>query len=98
MNTSTKLGVMVLTLVLVGTALPAQPLQRKLDKPVRLNLRNTPLPAVFEALKRQTDVPFEINYDTYRALPYGEDTRLDVTLPGQSLRDTLTKMLVGGII
>jgi len=68
-------------------------LQRKLDKPVRLNLRNTPLPAVFQALSHQSGVMFEVAPDTYQFLPYGEDTRLDVTLPGQSLRDTLSKML-----
>jgi hypothetical protein len=68
-------------------------LQRNLDKPVKLNLRNTPLPAVFQALSRQSGVPFDVTTDTYQFLPYGRDTRLDVTLPGQSLRETLTKML-----
>lgn len=68
-------------------------LQRKLDNPIKLTQRNTPLPAVFQALAHQSGVMFEVAPDTYQFLPYGEDTRLDVTLPGQSLRDTLTKML-----
>ncbi|MBN1942691.1 MAG: hypothetical protein JW849_05285 [Phycisphaerae bacterium] len=97
MNTSTRLGLAVLTGMLIGSAALAQDgggaLQRKLDEPVRLNLRNTPLPAVFAALSRQSGVRFDVLPDTYRFLPYGEDTRLDVSLPGQSLRETLSNML-----
>ncbi|MBN1553516.1 MAG: hypothetical protein JXA11_02135 [Phycisphaerae bacterium] len=68
-------------------------LQRKLDNPVRLTKRDTPLSLVFAALSAQSGVKFDVSPDTYRFLPYGQDTRLDVNLPGQSLRDTLTKML-----
>lgn len=79
-----------------GSAVQAQDggtLQRKLDAPVRLTLQNTPLPGVFQALSHQSGVPIEVSPDTYDFLPYGQDTRLDVSLPGQPLRNTLTNML-----
>jgi len=68
-------------------------LQMKLDKPVTLTLRDEPIVKVFDKLSRAAGVDFEISAATLKFLPYGRATRLNVSIPGVTLRLALSQML-----
>ncbi|RKY26081.1 MAG: hypothetical protein DRP83_05105 [Planctomycetota bacterium] len=68
-------------------------LQMKLDKPVTLTLRDEPIIKVFDKLSRSAGVDFEISAATLKFLPYGRATRLNVSIPGVTLRLALSQML-----
>jgi hypothetical protein len=68
-------------------------LQQKLDKPATISLTDKPIGETFAALSQRTGVAFEIDPDTLAALPYGDQTRLDVSLKAISLRSALPAML-----
>ncbi len=69
--------------------------QRALDKPILLDLAITdaPIHDVFSRISSTTGVKFIIDEDTLKCLPYGDQTRLTVTLKNVTLRNALTPML-----
>jgi len=71
----------------------AADLQRALDKPVSLTVSDAPIGDVFARLTAATGVKFEIDPQTFARLPYGEQTRLAVTLKNVTLRKALSPML-----
>jgi len=71
----------------------AADLQRALDQPVNLTVKDTTIAQVFEELQSQTKVQFVVTPETYEFLPYGQQTRLDVTLKNVTLRKALGPML-----
>ena len=68
-------------------------LQRALDQPVNLEVADAPIDEVFQRLQKATGVKFVIDPDTMDFLPYGNQTRLAVTLKSVVLRKALTPML-----
>ncbi|HUU59624.1 MAG TPA: hypothetical protein VMZ50_08775 [Phycisphaerae bacterium] len=68
-------------------------LQQALDKPVNVSIPDAPVGDVFSELTKQTGVRFEIDPMTLDLLPYGEQTRLKVTLKNITLRKALSRML-----
>lgn len=68
-------------------------LQMKLDKPVKLTLTDKPIGEVFDKLGRVTQIDFKISPDTLEFLPYGRETRLNITIPDVTLRSALSQIL-----
>lgn len=68
-------------------------LQRNLDKPVKLEVTDLPIGEVFDKLSKESGVKFILDPDTLVYLPYGNQTRLAVTLKNITLRNALTPML-----
>jgi hypothetical protein len=68
-------------------------LQRNLDRPVKLSVANLTIGEVFEKLSAETGVRFILDSETLAYLPYGNQTRLAVTIPGVTLRNALSPML-----
>jgi hypothetical protein len=68
-------------------------LQKRLDAPVTQTIKDKPIGDVFAALSKATGVKFVIDPDTPAYLPYGGQTRLDVTLKDVTLRNALPAML-----
>lgn len=62
---------------------------RVLDAPVKLDLRETPLPEVLTSITDLTGVPFFVDDATYALLPYGRQTPISVTVSATPLRQTL---------
>ena len=67
--------------------------QQALDKPVELDVADAPIGEVFDELQASTGVNFIIDEDTLEYLPYGDQTRLAVTLRHVTLRKALSPML-----
>jgi hypothetical protein len=90
------ISAVVLVATLAGFA-PAQTsgpsIQQALDRPVELTLAATPINEVFAKLSAASGVKFIIDLSTIEALPYGEQTRLAVTLKNVTLRRALSPML-----
>ena len=61
----------------------------QLDKLVKLQLDNTPLPQVLTTIEKQTGVPVGVSDDVYATLPWGTHTPITATVEGLSLRDAL---------
>ena len=61
-------------------------LQKALDKPVDLNIADAPVKEVFARLAKATGVRFVIDPLALARLPYGEQTRVAVRIPGMTLR------------
>ena len=74
-------------------AQPAGGLQQALDRPVNLTVADAPIGEVFNRLTKDSGVRFIIDPDTLESLPYGDQTRLAVTLKNVTLRNALTPML-----
>lgn len=68
-------------------------LQMKLDRPVKLKLTDKPIGEVFDKLSRVTQIDFKISPDTLEFLPYGAETRLNITIPDVTLRSALSQIL-----
>ena len=68
-------------------------LQKALDKPVDLNITDAPVKEVFARLAKATGVRFAIDPLALERLPYGEQTRVAVRIPGMTLRKALSPML-----
>lgn len=62
----------------------------QLDKQIKLELANTPLPRVLTAIEEQTGVPVRVSDDVYGTLPWGEQTPITATIQGMTLRDALS--------
>lgn len=68
-------------------------LQKALDKPVDLNIADAPVKEVFARLTKASGVRFVIDPLALARLPYGEQTRVAVRIPGMTLRKALSPML-----
>ena len=68
-------------------------LQQALDRPIDLSVSDAPIGEVFNKLSKASGVKFVIAPVTLESLPYGDRTRLDVTLKNVTLRKALTPML-----
>jgi len=68
-------------------------IQQNLDKSVNVTITDQPIREVFERLEDATGAKFTIDADTFERLPYGEQTRLRVTLKNITLRNALSPML-----
>ncbi len=68
-------------------------LQMRLDKPVKLTVTDKPIGEVFDKLGRVSQVDFKISPDTLEFLPYGSETRLNITIPDVTLRSALSQVL-----
>ncbi len=68
-------------------------LQRALDRPVSFTVTGTPIGEVFERLGKASGVKFIVDAQTIGCLPYGSQTRLDVTLKEITLRNALSQLL-----
>jgi hypothetical protein len=68
-------------------------LQKALDSPVDFAVTDAPIAGVFARLGKATGVKFVIDDDTLAALPYGSQTRLDVTMKRVRLRNGLDRLL-----
>lgn len=84
-------------LAVMARAAPGQgdsiQLQRALDVPVELELADARIGEVFDKLHQVTGVKFVIDADAMDFLPYGDQTRLAVTLKNITLRKALWPML-----
>ena len=67
--------------------------QQRLDAPVKFAAKNLTIGEVFRQLSTASGVSCEIVPETLALLPYGEKTRLTVTIPGVSLRKALSQLL-----
>ncbi len=89
--------VMLLAVAVFAGVVAAEPdsaeLQKRLDAPVTQTIKDKPIGEVFAALSKATGVKFVIAPDTPASLPYGGQTRLDVTLKDVTLRNALPAML-----
>ena len=61
----------------------------QLDKLVKLDLSNTPLPQVLKKIESETGVPVRATDDVYATLPWGEQTPITASVEGLTLRDAL---------
>lgn len=68
-------------------------LQRALDRPVSMTVADAPIGKVFETLGKISGIRFVIDPDSFACLPYGDQTRLAVTLERVTLRKALTPIL-----
>lgn len=66
----------------------------QLDKLVKLDLSNTPLPQVLKKIEIETGVPVRVSDDVYATLPWGEQTPITASVAGITLRDALTAISV----
>lgn len=89
--------VMTGVLLLSGGSLWAQMsagmLEKQLDTPVTFEVRDKPIGEVFAKLSRESNVRFIVQPDTLAALPYGEQTRMDLRVPNVTLRKALPQIL-----
>ncbi len=82
--------------LLVGLSAPALAsvdVQKALDRPVDLEVSETPVGEVFLRLTEKTGVPFDVDPYALELLPYGEQTRLTVSMKNVTLRKALPAML-----
>jgi hypothetical protein len=91
-------GLALAGLMLVATALlQAQPsegmIQKHLDTPVTIDVKNRPIGEVFWKLTQQSKLRFRVHEDTLAALPYGEQTHMDLHVSGATLREALPQIL-----
>jgi len=68
-------------------------LQRALDRQIELGLENARIGDLFDALRKATGVRFVLDPEALSALPYGEETRLDVKVKNVTLRKALSPIL-----
>ena len=68
-------------------------LQQALDRQVQLELKNARIAELFDSLGKQTGVQFILDEESLAYLPYGKETRLDVTVKNVTLRQALTPIL-----
>jgi hypothetical protein len=84
----------VLLAYALATAAPdAAGIYRKLDRPIDLDIQDAPVKDVFEQIAAETGIPFVIAPRALELLPYGEQTRVAVRVPGVPLRKALAPML-----
>ena len=62
---------------------------QELDRPVKLDLEQQPLPDALDAITDATGVPFRVSDETYALLPYGRQTPISVRVSATPLRQTL---------
>ena len=62
---------------------------QELDRPVKLDLEQQPLPDALDAITDATGVPYRVSDDTYALLPYGRQTPISVRVSATPLRQTL---------
>jgi len=68
-------------------------LQQSLDRQVELELDNARIGDLFESLQQAAGVEFVLDRKALDALPYGEETRLDVKIKNITLRKALSPIL-----
>lgn len=95
--TRTARSTVAVALIAAALALPARAdqtssalISAQLDKPVKLELKNTPLPQVLQKIETETGVPVRVSEDVYATLPWGEQTPINAAVEGVPLRDALT--------
>ncbi len=89
--------------VLAAVAVAAAPaaaqgvgtLQRALDKPINLRIEDATIGEVFEKISAASGAKLVIDPDALDYLPYGDQTRLSVTLANATLRKRLDALLAG---
>ncbi len=87
---------LILSLALTVGAADSKPIgvQKALDKPVKLKLSDARVADVLKRLTDETGAKFVLDEQTYEYLPYGDQTKLNVTLDGYTLREALTPLLI----
>ncbi|MCL2701135.1 MAG: hypothetical protein FWE88_05520 [Phycisphaerae bacterium] len=100
MNTTTRIPRTLVAAVLLGVLLGlpvaaqnAAGLQQNLDKSLNVTITDQPIRDVFDRLQRESGVKFAIDADTFERLPWGEQTRLRISLKNITLRNALSPML-----
>ncbi len=94
-----KCTYLALTVLLVAATSPVAAqqgsvnLHRALDRPIQLQLPDATIAEVFAELEKLTGVKFVVEQDALDCLPYGDQTRLQVTLKNLTLRKALSPML-----
>ena len=96
--TSRKLMMLISLAALTVSASPGlvqgqAKLQQALDRQVALELDNARIGDLFEALQKTAGVQFVLDPEALNALPYGEETRLDVKIRNITLRKALSPIL-----
>jgi hypothetical protein len=64
-------------------------INEQLDKLVKFELNDIPLPQVFQSIERQTGVPVRPDDDVYAMLPWGRQTPITASVQNLPLRDAL---------
>lgn len=67
--------------------------EQALDEKYDLDIRDKSLLAAFDEITHRSGVRIVIDEDSLDRLPYGEQTKLTVTIKGASLREVLTALL-----
>ncbi len=93
---NTVILALILSLSLAAGAADSKPIgvQEALDKPVKLKLTDARVADVLARLVDETGAKFVLDERTYEYLPYGDQTKLNVTLDGYTLREALTPLLI----
>jgi len=78
---------------LSAAAQSAGDLQQNLDKSLSVTITDQPIRDVFDRLQRESGVKFVLDPDTFERLPWGEQTRLRISLKNITLRNALSPML-----
>jgi len=68
-------------------------LAQALDRPIQLQATNARIGDLFRTLGEKSHVKFVLDQDAVDFLPYGLDTRLDVTIKNVTLRQALSPIL-----
>jgi hypothetical protein len=92
-TTTTALASVILSALLLGAA-PARAdssalINAEMDKLVKFELANAPLPDVLKRIEDQTGVPLRAGDDVYDLLPWGRDTTVNAKIENLTLRDAL---------
>ena len=68
-------------------------LRRMLDSTLQMTLHHTPVAEAFSDLARAADISIEVEESVYDRLPYGADTRIDVTFHNVRVEKALRTLL-----
>lgn len=93
MKPTTRLASVFLSALLLSAA-PARAdssalINAEMDKLVKFELANAPLPDVLKRIEDQTGVPLRAGDDVYDLLPWGRDTTVNAKIENLTLRDAL---------
>lgn len=61
----------------------------QLNKPVQIKFQNTTLPQAIKTIEEQTGVPIQADRAVWELLPWGDQTRISVTVNNQTLQGAL---------
>lgn len=93
MRTLAMATAVLLVWTLTANAQVTVGVQKALDKPVQLDVKDVPITQIFKKLGEQTGLKFDLPEDTLALLPYGDQTRLNVKIKDMNLREALSQML-----